>query len=220
MARKNYFVSIFVLLALFAVITSGGCGGSGSGSGSTAEDSGTLIGEPHGEMGQYLQEKLSSLGGVVLLSAPDGLKENHEALPLLRESFDQGQAIALLQADKGEVNILLKALGVDVNFPGTSDDKEVNLFAVRKASSGNRFFVTLNSSEGGVVEEETTKIEGVVSGDKDNPDSVIVRANVGINDRFYLWALKYGDGVEILDPARVRKGFCENLVKISKMYSV
>ena len=56
--------------------------------------------------------------------------------------------------------------------------------------------------------------------DNDNPDSVLVRAYVGINDRFYLWVLKYGEGVEVIEPADTRKNFMEFLQKISKMYSV
>ena len=56
--------------------------------------------------------------------------------------------------------------------------------------------------------------------DTDNPDSVLVRANIGINDRFYLWVLKYGEGVEIVEPAKTRKNFKDFLQKISKMYSV
>ena len=56
--------------------------------------------------------------------------------------------------------------------------------------------------------------------DTDNPDSVLVRAYVGINDRFYLWVLKYGEGVEIVEPTDIRKSFTEFLQKISKMYSV
>lgn len=55
--------------------------------------------------------------------------------------------------------------------------------------------------------------------DKDRPDSVLVRAKAGINDRFYLWVLKYGEGVEILEPADIRKDFIKNLEKISKIYS-
>lgn len=55
--------------------------------------------------------------------------------------------------------------------------------------------------------------------DADNPESVLVRANVGINDRFLLWVLKYGEGVEIVEPASVRKDFTDLLQKISEMYS-
>ena len=56
--------------------------------------------------------------------------------------------------------------------------------------------------------------------DPDNADSVLVRAKAGINDRFYLWVLKYGESVEITAPADIRKEFAEKLVKISEMYSV
>ena len=56
--------------------------------------------------------------------------------------------------------------------------------------------------------------------DDDNPDCVLVRANVGINDRFFMWVLKYGEGVEIVEPAAIRRSFIDYLQNISKMYSV
>ncbi len=61
---------------------------------------------------------------------------------------------------------------------------------------------------------------GSFSDDTDNADSVLVRARVGINDRFYLWVLKYGEAVEITAPKDIRKEFAKKLEKISKMYSV
>ena len=60
---------------------------------------------------------------------------------------------------------------------------------------------------------------GSFSDDKDNADSVLVRVKAGINDRFCLWVLKYGESVEIVRPAAVRKSFSELLKSISKMYS-
>ena len=60
---------------------------------------------------------------------------------------------------------------------------------------------------------------GNFSDDKDNPDSVIVRAKAGINDRFYLWVLKYGEDVEIIGPADIRKNFKKKLKNIARMYS-
>lgn len=60
---------------------------------------------------------------------------------------------------------------------------------------------------------------GSFSDDKDNADSVLVRVKAGINDRFCLWVLKYGESVEIVRPAAVRKSFSELLKRISKMYS-
>ena len=55
---------------------------------------------------------------------------------------------------------------------------------------------------------------GTFRDDTENPDCVLVRAKVGVNDRFYLWVMKYGEGVEITAPADVRKDFVKNLKKI------
>ena len=61
---------------------------------------------------------------------------------------------------------------------------------------------------------------GSFSDDPDHSDCVFVRAKAGINDRFYLWVLKYGDSVEITEPAGIRKNFSEKIRKIAEMYSV
>ncbi|MCR4817824.1 MAG: hypothetical protein K5841_02570, partial [Fretibacterium sp.] len=145
MTRRKTGILFFVLLALFAAVAGGGCGGSGSGT--SVKEQGIMIGTPHGEMGQYLQEGLNSLGGVVLLSAPEGLTASHESLPQLREAFDQGKATGLVHAGTEEVNILLDALSVDIVFPELEDGNPVELFAVRKMSNGLRFFVTLNDDQ-------------------------------------------------------------------------
>ena len=60
---------------------------------------------------------------------------------------------------------------------------------------------------------------GSFSDDKDNADSVLVRVKSGINDRFCLWVLKYGESVEIVRPADIRKRFLGLLESIAKMYS-
>lgn len=60
---------------------------------------------------------------------------------------------------------------------------------------------------------------GSFSDDKKNPDCVLVRGKIGINDRFYLWVLGYGEAVEITSPVDVRKEFVKKLKKITKMYS-
>ncbi len=60
---------------------------------------------------------------------------------------------------------------------------------------------------------------GSFSDDPENADSVLVKAKVGINDRFYLWVLKYGDSVEITEPEEIRRNFSKKLEKISDLYS-
>ncbi|MBR5091449.1 MAG: WYL domain-containing protein [Ruminiclostridium sp.] len=101
------------------------------------------------------------------------------------------------------------------------DDKKYNGFVVDMFAPEHFEFVTMRVKRY-LLDEMLEQLGefGSFRDDTDNPDSVLVKAYVGINERFYLWALKYGEGVEILEPAEVRKGFCENLAKISKMYSV
>ncbi len=165
--RKNFGITIFVLLALFAVIAGGGCGGGGSGS--TAEEPGVLLGTLNGRLAPYLREALNSLGGVVLLSGSEGLNAN---LPQLRASFDQGQAIALVSADTGDVNVLLNALSIDVASPKTQDEREFDLFAVRKKNGKHHFFVTLHHEED--TPGSATKRTITIIGPEDNPTSVDV----------------------------------------------
>lgn len=55
--------------------------------------------------------------------------------------------------------------------------------------------------------------------DLDNKDYAVVRANCGINRQFYLWVMRYGDGIEITAPKDIREGFAEEVKKVSQMYS-
>ena len=55
--------------------------------------------------------------------------------------------------------------------------------------------------------------------DFDDPACAIVRARCGINRQFYLWVMRYGDGIEILSPADVRSGFADMLGDLLKKYS-
>ena len=47
-------------------------------------------------------------------------------------------------------------------------------------------------------------------------NSVNISVRVGINQRFYLWVMKYGDGIELLSPPKVRSEF---LAEVRKMLS-
>ena len=55
--------------------------------------------------------------------------------------------------------------------------------------------------------------------DFDDPEYAVVRANCGINRQFYLWVMRYGDGLEITAPKDVRAGFADELRKVSEKYS-
>lgn len=45
-------------------------------------------------------------------------------------------------------------------------------------------------------------------------ESVIITVHVGVNRRFYLWVLSYGDGIELLSPEKTRR---EYLTEVRKM---
>ena len=45
-------------------------------------------------------------------------------------------------------------------------------------------------------------------------ESVTITVHVGVNQRFFLWVMSYGDGIELLSPANVRK---EYLAEVRKM---
>ncbi len=55
--------------------------------------------------------------------------------------------------------------------------------------------------------------------DFDDPGKVIIRAVCGINTQFYLWVMRYGDGVEITSPSDVRRAFSDELKKVSALYA-
>lgn len=55
--------------------------------------------------------------------------------------------------------------------------------------------------------------------DFDDPGYAVVRASCGINRQLYLWVMRYGDGLEIVSPKDIRKGFAEELKKVSDKYS-
>ncbi len=45
-------------------------------------------------------------------------------------------------------------------------------------------------------------------------ESVIITVHVGVNRRFFLWVMSYGDGIELISPANVRD---EYLAEVRKM---
>lgn len=49
--------------------------------------------------------------------------------------------------------------------------------------------------------------------DSENPDSVLIRVKIGINQSFYRWVMKYGSNIEIISPQTVRSGFFEEIKK-------
>jgi len=55
--------------------------------------------------------------------------------------------------------------------------------------------------------------------DFDDADHAIVRATCGINKQFYLWVMRYGDGIEITAPKDIRQGFADELKKVSEIYA-
>ena len=52
----------------------------------------------------------------------------------------------------------------------------------------------------------------------DDGNSVNISVRVGINKRFYLWVMKYGDGIELLSPPKVRSEFLSEVRKMLGAY--
>ena len=52
----------------------------------------------------------------------------------------------------------------------------------------------------------------------DDGNSVNISVRVGINKRFYLWVMKYGDGIELLSPPKVRSEFLAEVRKMLGAY--
>lgn len=50
-------------------------------------------------------------------------------------------------------------------------------------------------------------------------DSVYISVRVGINRKFYLWVMKYGDGLELLSPLKVRTEYLNEVRKMLGAYS-
>ena len=52
----------------------------------------------------------------------------------------------------------------------------------------------------------------------ERPDSVLVRAKIGIGHGFYRWVMKYGSDMEIISPASVRNSFSEKIAEVLNLY--
>ncbi len=52
----------------------------------------------------------------------------------------------------------------------------------------------------------------------DDGNSVNISVRVGINKRFYLWVMKYGDGIELLSPPKARSEFLSEVKKMLGAY--
>lgn len=52
----------------------------------------------------------------------------------------------------------------------------------------------------------------------DEPESVIIRAKIGISDSFYRWLMKYSSNIEIVSPESIRLKFLEELKKVFEIY--
>ena len=57
-----------------------------------------------------------------------------------------------------------------------------------------------------------------VSRYSDDGNSVNISVRVGIDQRFYLWVMKYGDGIELLSPPKVRSEFLSEVRKMLGAY--
>ncbi len=53
-----------------------------------------------------------------------------------------------------------------------------------------------------------------------NPDTVLIRAKIGIGHGFYRWVMKYGQDMEIVSPENVRQEFAKRISAVSKLYQI
>ena len=52
----------------------------------------------------------------------------------------------------------------------------------------------------------------------EDADYVRIRVRVGINRKFYLWLMQYGDGVELVSPVKERAEYLEEVRKMLRAY--
>ena len=52
----------------------------------------------------------------------------------------------------------------------------------------------------------------------EDADYVRIRVRVGINRKFYLWLMQYGDGVELVSPAKERAEYLDEVRKMLGAY--
>lgn len=72
-----------------------------------------------------------------------------------------------------------------------------------------------------LLDEMIEQLGDTVSSREDLEDTAyaVVRAKCGINRQFYLWVMRYGDGLEITAPKAVRRAFAQELKSLSKKYA-
>ena len=49
-------------------------------------------------------------------------------------------------------------------------------------------------------------------------ESVTITVHMGVNQRFFLWVMSYGDGIELLSPVNVRKEYLDEVKKMLGAY--
>ena len=54
--------------------------------------------------------------------------------------------------------------------------------------------------------------------DSDSPETVLIRAKIGIGHGFYRWVMKYGQDMEIIAPEHVRAEFASRIRSVSELY--
>lgn len=161
----SFFVShpvSFPRLSCIALLVAGiglaGCG-SDDDSPPPAVKQADQVGTLHGVLAEALREELGigapvtdmsasvdALQDIVLLSDPNGIRDSHPGLPLMKNAFHSGRAVVLENVDADEVNTLIKALGVRISgFTLPEGASVVELFAVRQVKGDTWFFVDLGA---------------------------------------------------------------------------
>ena len=119
------------------------------------------VGALHGVLAEALREELGigapltdmsapveALQDIVILSDPNGIRDDHPALALMKDAFHSGRAVVLENVDADEVNTLIKALGVRISgFTLPEGASVVELFAVRQVKGDTWFFVDVGTRQ-------------------------------------------------------------------------
>ncbi|MBO7411105.1 MAG: hypothetical protein J6T92_04195 [Ottowia sp.] len=158
-SRRSSFPRLSCIALLVAGIGLASCGGDDDDP-PPAPKQADQVGALHGALAAALQEELGigapltnlatpvdALQDIVILSDPNGIRDDHPALPLMKNAFYSGRAVVLENVNAKEVNTLIKALGVRISaFSPPKGAEFVELFAVRKVKNNTWFFVDLGAS--------------------------------------------------------------------------
>ncbi len=167
------------ILALTAVVTGGGCGGSGGDSRPPVKA--YIDGELHGDMAGALTDYLDearydnkSTDRMLIISRADNSEIDDATAAGAKATLAAGQPVVIEHADEKEINNFLSKIGIEPNFKTESADVPVELFAVEKREGNTFFFVSTNDAPAPQLPLETEEKEYIISGDENSEKSEVI----------------------------------------------